>query len=218
MPSPEPRRTPPSAPVLPLADDLVRLEPLGHEHAPALREAASGPRDSYGFTEVPAPETVDAYLDGHLRRAAGGDFWPMAQVDAATGRVVGVTCFLAARRWPGEDRLLAIEVGGTWLHPDAQGTAINSAAKRLLMRHAFEDLGVARLDIKTDARNARARAGIEAVGARFEGVLRSWQPSALPGEAGLPRDTAMYSVVAAEWPEVERLLGERIAAKLALPG
>ena len=87
-----------------------------------------------------------------------------------------------------------------------QRTAINTEAKYLMLRHAFEHWDVARVDLKTDARNERSRRAIERIGATFEGVLRAWQPSVASGEAGRPRDSAMYSIVAAEWPARRRHL------------
>ncbi len=203
-----------SAPVLENA--VVRLEPLTTEHVPGIAAAAAGARDSYGYAAVPTPETAEDFVEQSLARASAGSYQPFAQLDASSGRVLGHTSYLEPRWWPGTDRLLAVEVGSTWLHPEAQGTAVNSAAKLLLFGHAFEVFGVSRVDVKTDARNARSRAGIVAVGATFEAVLRNWQPSAVPGEAGLPRDTAMHSIVAAEWPAVKARLETRIAAKAAL--
>jgi RimJ/RimL family protein N-acetyltransferase len=100
----------------------------------------------------------------------------------------------------------AVEVGGTWLAHFAQRTGINVEAKLLLFTYAFETLGLARVDLKTDARNQRSRRAIERLGARFEGVLRNWSPSWAPGEAGRLRDSAMFSVVEAEWPEVRARL------------
>ncbi|OJX65677.1 MAG: GNAT family N-acetyltransferase [Micrococcales bacterium 73-13] len=194
-----------------LRNAVVRLEPLRADHAEGLALAASGPRDSYGWTAVPTPETVAATIAAELARPA---FRPFVQVDAAGDRIVGHTAYLTPRHWP-DGRLLAIEIGSTWLHPDAQGTAINPAAKLLLLDHAFGVLGVSRVDIKTDARNARARAAILAIGAGFEGVLRSWQPSGAPGEEGLPRDTAMFSITAGEWPRVRERLEARIARRSA---
>jgi RimJ/RimL family protein N-acetyltransferase len=190
---------------------VVRLEPLGPEHAEGLAAAVAGPRDSYGFTFVPEPGAIEAVIAEELARP---DFWPIVQIDVASGRVVGHTSYLSPRNWP-DGRLLAIEIGSTWLHPDAQGTALNSATKLLLLAHAFDAVGVARVDLKTDARNARSRAAIEAIGGRFEGVLRAWQPSYAPGEAGLVRDTAMFSITADEWPDVRDRLEARIARRLA---
>lgn len=89
---------------------------------------------------------------------------------------------------------------------------INAEAKLLLLTHAFETLNVTRVDLKTDARNHRSRRAIERLGAHFEGVLRSWSPSWAPGEEGLLRDSAMFSVIAPEWPAVKAALRERLAA------
>jgi len=197
----------------PLADEVVRLEPLRPEHAAALGAAADAAREAFGFTPVPTAEGAEAYVAESLARRDAGRGWPFVQLDAASGAVLGHTSFLEPRWWPGAPRLLAVEIGATWLAAAAQGTAANPAAKRLLLRYAFEAWGVERVDIKTDARNARARASILALGARLEGVLRSWQPSAVAGEEGRPRDTAMYSVLRAEWPEVEARLAARIAAR-----
>ncbi len=194
---------------------VVRLEPLTAAHLPGIIAAASGARDSYGYTGVPTPETAAAFVESSLAHAAAGSYQPFAQLDAETGRVLGHTAYLTPRWWPDTDRLLAVEVGSTWLHPDAQGTAVNSAAKLLLFGYAFEVLGVSRIDVKTDARNARSRAGIVAVGATFEAVLRNWQPSIVAGEEGRPRDTAMHAIVAEEWPDVKARLEARVAAKSA---
>ena len=92
-----------------------------------------------------------------------------------------------------------------------QGTGINAEAKLLLFRHAFEEWGVARVDLKTDARNARSRAAIESTGARFEGVLRNWSRSWAPGEDGLLRDSAIFSITSQEWPGCRKRLEERVA-------
>ena len=201
-----------SAPVL--ANDSVRLEPLRPDHAAGLREAAAGAAAGIAYARVPEPDEVEAFVAETLERAATGLLAPFAQIDVATGRALGQTCYLTPRWWPGSDRLLGVEIGGTWLAPAARGTAVNSAAKLLLLDHAFEVWGVSRVDLKTDARNALSRAGIVAIGARFEGVLRGWQPSAAPGEEGHPRDTAMHSITAEEWPDAKARLRTRLAAKL----
>jgi N-acetyltransferase len=138
---------------------------------------------------------------------------PFAQVRQADGRAVGCTAYWDQRLWPGRDDLRAIEVGFTWLSASAQGTGINTEAKLLLLSHAFDSLGVARVDIKTDARNVRSRRAIEALGATFEGVLRSWSMSWAPGEEGRLRDSAMYSVIAQEWDAVRTRLTARLAGR-----
>ncbi|MFF1410580.1 GNAT family N-acetyltransferase [Streptomyces sp. NPDC058289] len=194
---------------------LVRLEPLEHRHAADLAVAAEEDRSPYGFTWVPTADQVGGYIDAQLARRDAGKLAPYAQVERASGRAVGATAYWDPRPWPttGEG-LCAIEVGYTWLAASAQGSGVNTEAKYLLFRHAFENWGVARLDLKTDARNARSRAAIERVGARFEGVLRNWSRSWAPGEDGLLRDSAMYSVTAADWPDCRSGLEARIAGLL----
>ena len=105
----------------------------------------------------------------------------------------------------------AVEIGWTWLGASAQRSGINVESKLLLFTYAFEQLKVARVDIKTDARNERSRLAIQGLGAHFEGVLRSWSESWAPGEEGRLRDSAMYSVVAAEWPACRKHLEDRLA-------
>jgi RimJ/RimL family protein N-acetyltransferase len=196
-----------------LAGELVRLEPLERRHAADLAVAAEEDRDTYAFTWVPRADEVVAYIDAQLARAATGRLAPYAQVSLATGRAVGATSFWEPRSWLTEDRLDAVEVGFTWLARSAQGTGVNSEAKLLLFRHAFEEWGVSRVDLKTDARNSRSRAAIESVGARFEGVLRNWSRSWAPGEDGRLRDSAIYSVTAEEWPECRGRLEARVARR-----
>ena len=177
---------------------LVRLEPLEHRHTAELAVAAEENRGSYEFTWVPRADEVQAYIDAQLGRAATGQLAPYAQVLTATGKAVGVTAYWEPRSWLTDDQLDAVEVGFTWLASSAQGTGVNAEAKLLLFRHAFEEWGVSRVDLKTDARNDRSRAAIQSVGARFEGVLRNWSRSWAPGEDGRLRDSAIYSITAAE--------------------
>jgi RimJ/RimL family protein N-acetyltransferase len=177
--------------------------------------AATEDRDTYAFTWVPAADEVDAYVDAQLARAATGRLAPYAQISTATGRAVGATAYWEPRSWFTDDRLDAVEVGFTWLARSAQGTGVNAEAKLLLFRHAFEEWGVSRVDLKTDARNSRSRAAIESVGARFEGVLRNWSRSWAPGEEGRLRDSAVFSVTAPEWPGCRERLEERVNGFLA---
>jgi RimJ/RimL family protein N-acetyltransferase len=194
-----------------LEGDVVRLEPLEPRHVPDLAAAAEVDRGSYGFTWVPTADEVGDYVDQQLARAASGRLAPYAQVLRSTGRAVGATAFWDPRFALSPDQLSAIEVGFTWLAGSAQGTGVNTEAKYLLFRHAFETWEVARVDLKTDARNDRSRAAIAAVGATFEGVLRNWSRSWAPGEDGLLRDSAMFSVTAAQWPTCRAHLEQRLA-------
>ena len=191
-----------------LAGNIVRLEPLSPEHVPGLQMAAEGAATS-PFATVPTPETVEDYVAHSLARRDTGAYAPFAQVEVATGRVVGHTAYLTPR-WMPDGRLFAVEVGSSWLSPTARGTAINPAAKLLLLTQALEDWSVDRVDIKTDARNAVARGAIAALGATFEGILHAWQPSLAPGEEGRTRDTAMFAITPQQWPEVRTRLAERI--------
>ena len=196
-----------------LEGGIVRLEPLRPEHVPGLQLAAEDAATS-PFATVPAPDEVAGYVARSLARRDAGAYAPFAQIEAATGRVVGHTAYLTPR-WMDGGRLFAVEIGSTWLAPAARGTAVNPAAKLLLMTQAFESWGVDRVDIKTDARNEAARAAIAATGATFEAVLRAWQPSLAPGEEGRVRDTAMFSVTPPEWPRVRARLEERIERRRA---
>jgi len=198
-----------------LEGNVVRLEPLSPEHVPGLQLAAEGAATS-PFATVPAPETVEDYVAHSLARRDTGTYAPFAQVEVATGRVVGHTAYLTPR-WMPDGRLFAVEVGSSWLSPTARGTAINPAAKLLLLTQALEDWGVDRVDIKTDARNEAARGAIAALGATFEGVLRAWQPSLAPGEEGRTRDTAMFSITPQQWPGVRTRLVERIERRSTSP-
>ena len=191
-----------------LAGNIVRLEPLTPEHVPGLQMAAEAAATS-PFATVPSPETVEDYVAHSLARRDTGAYAPFAQVEVATGRVVGHTAYLTPR-WMPDGRLFAVEVGSSWLSPTARGTAINPAAKLLLLTQALEEWGVDRVDIKTDARNEVARGAIAALGATFEGVLHAWQPSLALGEEGSTRDTAMFAITPTQWPGVRTRLAERI--------
>jgi N-acetyltransferase len=194
--------------VPPLSGSLVRLESLSVRHIPDLMEAAEENRAAYGFTWVPRAQEVEDYVQAQRGRSG---LTPFAQVRVADGKAVGCTAYWDLRTWPGQDRLRAVEIGFTWLAASAHGTGINAEAKFLLFTYAFETLGVIRVDLKTDARNERSRRAIAAVGARFEGVLRNWSPSWAPGEEGKLRDSAIFSVIAAEWPSVKSSLAARVA-------
>jgi RimJ/RimL family protein N-acetyltransferase len=204
-------------PVVPaLEGSQVRLEPLSAGHAEDLAMAAEEDRASYGFTLVPRADEVGDYLAAQLARTAQG-LIPFAQIRVADSRAVGCTAYWDPRYWPGRDDLRAIEIGFTWLAASAQATGINTEAKLLLMEHAFTSLRVARVDLKTDARNTRSRRAIEALGASFEGILRNWSMPWAPGEEGLLRDSAMYSVIAPEWSATRARLIRRLAGRPAGP-
>jgi N-acetyltransferase len=193
-----------------LHGNRVRLEPLTRAHAPDLAGAADEDRRTFGFTWVPHSHEVDDYVASHLARAETGRFFPFAQVRVRDGQAVGCTAFWDPRTWPNRSDLCAVEIGFTWLGASAQRSGINVEAKYLLMTHAFERWQVARVDLKTDARNQRSRRAIAGIGAQFEGVLRNWSQSWVPGEEGKLRDSAMFSVTAADWPATKAALQARL--------
>jgi len=191
-----------------LKGSLVRLEPLNAGHVPGLMPTAEEDRSAYAWTAVPRAGEMAAYVAAALARDG---LTPFAQVRVSDEAPVGCTAFWDPHAWPGREDLCAIEIGWTWLAASAQRTGINAEAKLLLLQHAFDELGVVRVDWKTDARNQRSRRAIEGLGARFEGVLRNWSPSHVPGEEGRLRDSAMFSVTDAEWPSMKSALSARIA-------
>jgi N-acetyltransferase len=194
----------------------VRLEPLGAGHARALLAAATGPRDTYGLTPVPADEpSMARYIETALRDQEAGRSLPFATVATATRRLVGSTRFLNIEFWPwppdnpnqrGEDVPDVVEIGATWLAADAQRTAVNTEAKLLMLAHAFETWRVHRVSFMTDARNERSRSAILRLGARFDGVLRAARPAS---DGGI-RDTAAFSILENEWPAVKTQLQSRL--------
>ena len=194
----------------------VRLEPLGLGHAQALLAAASGPRETYAFTTVPADEpAMVGYIEAALRDQEAGRALPFATVAKAMGRVVGCTRFGNIECWPwppgntnqrGLDVPDVAEIGWTWLSADAQRTPINTEAKLLMLTHAFEAWRVHRVSLMTDARNERSRRAILRVGAQFDGVIRAQRP----GSDGTIRSTAAFSILESEWPTVKRKLQSRL--------
>jgi RimJ/RimL family protein N-acetyltransferase len=200
-------------PIPTLAGPYVRLQPLAPEHIDALVIAANEDRSSYAYTNV--VENVDdatQYVDVMLTMWKAGEVVPFVQVDVARDRVVGVTRIMTIRRLNDSSMPYAVEIGGTWLAASTQRTGINTNAKLLLLEHAFTTLGVGRVDLKTDARNERSRAAIARIGATFEGVLRHWQPSMVLGEEGRLRDSAIFSILDTEWPDVRERLRSTLAS------
>jgi RimJ/RimL family protein N-acetyltransferase len=156
-----------------LRGSQVRLEPLSGRHARDLAVAAEEDRSADDYTWIPRGTEIEEYLRSQFARAETGKLTPFAQIRVSDERAVGCTAFWDPRPWPGRAELCALHVGFTWLGASAQGTGINVESKLLLFKCAFEQVGVARVDLSTDARNQRSRRAIEQLGARFEGVLRS---------------------------------------------
>jgi len=200
----------------------MALEPLTIEHVPYLVAAASQDRSTFGFTVVPdGIEEMTGYVETLLSSHQVGQDIPFVQrsvnADSSLGDVVGCTRFMnilfpLGRTVNGVSVPDEIEIGGTWLAKSAQRTSVNTEAKLLLMTHAFDTWGVQRVAICTDERNEQSRRAIERIGGVFEGVLRSDRPSWVPSEKGLLRNTAVYSVVSAEWPRVKSRLTTILSA------
>jgi RimJ/RimL family protein N-acetyltransferase len=189
---------------------LVRLEKLAARHAVQLAEAAADEREAFGFTWVPLGEA--AALDYVRTQVGRAGMIPFAQVSTRTGRAVGSTSLFNFRSLPGRTEPFAVEIGFTWVGGAAQRSGINVEAKLLLMTYAFEELGVQRVEFKTDARNERSRRALAGLGAQFEGVLRKFSPSWAPREDGLLRDSAMYSVISGEWEACREHLRRRLGS------
>jgi N-acetyltransferase len=192
-----------------LEGQLVRLEPLTTEHVSELTAAASGPRETFTFTGVPngEPEAA-AYVNFALAEQAAQRAVPFAVVNRSTRKVVGSTRFFdfSFWDWPSGDPNQrginlpdALEIGHTWLSADAQRTGINTEAKLLMLTHAFETWRVHRVRLTTDARNERSRRAIERLGARLDGILRATRNAY---DGGI-RDSAYFSIIDSEWPEVK---------------
>jgi RimJ/RimL family protein N-acetyltransferase len=186
-----------------LEGELVVLEPLRRDHLDALFEAAR-PREIWEFWPFnPASDRrrFEEWLDNALRAVAGGTEARFATLDLHTERPIGSTSFCTLRP---EHR--GLEIGWTWLTPGAWGTGANAEAKLLQLRHAFSKLGCQRVEFETDELNVRSRRALEALPAQFEGVLRDL---ALLGD-GRKSSSAVYSILASEWPAVEDRLQRRV--------
>jgi N-acetyltransferase len=183
---------------------IVLLEPLELRHAAGLRRAASF-AEIWRWAPIDASANFDDWLAQAVAQQERGEEVPFATLRADTRDVVGSTRYLALRP---EHR--SIEIGATWLTPSAWRTGANVEAKLLQLTHAFEVLECVRVELKTDARNELSRRAMEAIPARFEGVHRRHRI-----ERYGPRDTAWYSVIAEEWPEVKANLERRLARRVS---
>jgi N-acetyltransferase len=188
-----------------LEGDIIVLEPLAPEHEAGLRKAAADPEIWRRMTMLAyEAEPFSRWFAAALEAAAAGREAPFAVLLRETGVLVGSSRYLSLRP---EHR--GLEIGYTWNAPHTWGTGVNPEAKYLLLRHAFEDLGCMRVEFKTDALNERARAALEALPARFEGIFRSH----MLVRDGERRDSAWYAITDAEWPAVRANLERRISEK-----
>jgi len=181
----------------------VRLEPLSREHEKDLAEAAQdGKLWELWFTSVPAPGETAKYIETALQGQKEGHMLPWAVRESSSGRIVGSTRYhdiIAAA-----DR---VEIGYTWYAKRFQRSHVNTACKLLLFTHGFEALKCAVVGLRTDNFNFSSQRAIEALGAKKDGVIRHhWVR-----RDGSARDTVMYSVLVAEWPDIKRHLETRLA-------
>lgn len=180
----------------------VRLEPLAVDHAQDLiAAAADGNLWELWFTSVPDAVRTPAYIADALAGLQAGHMLPWAVRDLASGTIVGST-----RYHDMVPRIDRVEIGYTWYSASRQRSHINTACKLLLLSHAFDTLGCRVVALRTDGFNFRSQRAIEALGAKKDGVLRHHH--ARPD--GTARDTVIYSILAAEWPDVRRHLTLRL--------
>jgi RimJ/RimL family protein N-acetyltransferase len=191
----------------------VRLEALDHSHVDGLAAAAAVDRSLYQWSPIPQGKSEAAsYVDTALTWLNAGTALPFATVRVEDDVVIGSTRFFNLERWawpPGHARHGrqdpdACEIGYTWLTRSAIRTGANTESKLLMLTHAFETWQVLRVCLHTDVRNQRSRAAIERIGGKFEGILRSHRMAA----DFIARDSARFSIVAAEWPEVKHRLSQ----------
>jgi len=182
----------------------ARLEPLSHDHRDALVEAVSdGELWKLWYTSVPKPENMAKEIDRRLGLQAAGSMLPFTVFDAE-GRISGMTTYMnvdATNR--------RVEIGSTWYAIRVQRGALNTQCKLLLLRHAFETLDCIAVEFRTHFFNHQSRRGIERLGAKQDGILRSHQIA----PNGTLRDTVVYSIIAAEWPTVEAHLNYQLNDK-----
>ena len=191
------------APLVSLSGQHVRLAPLSAAHHDELVAAVrDGQLWQLWFTAIPTAEGMAAEIQRRLDLQAQGSMCPFAVIDPATGQAVGMTTYMnidAANR--------RVEVGSTWYRQSVQRSALNTEAKRLLLAHAFEQLGCIAVEFRTHFMNHASRRAIERLGAKLDGVLRNHQINPHPVAAGTLRDTCVYSIIASEWPTVKTHLG-----------
>ncbi|HEX7881694.1 MAG TPA: GNAT family protein [Afipia sp.] len=177
-----------------LSGPHARLEPLSPSHCDDLIEAVKdGELWKLWYTFIPAPETMEAEIARRLGLQAAGSMLPFAVKDAA-GKIAGMTTYMnvdAANR--------RVEIGSTWYAQRVQRTPLNTQCKLLLLTHAFEKLDCIAVEFRTHFFNHQSRRGIERLGAKLDGILRSHQVA----PNGTLRDTVVYSIIAPEWPTVK---------------
>lgn len=181
----------------------IRLEPLTEAHTDALAAAVTDGRLwELWFTVVPPPDAMRTYIADALKGQRDGVMLPWVVRDVASGAVVGSTRYHDIQ--PAIDR---VEIGYTWYAHSRWRTHVNTTCKLILLGHAFDTLSCKVVGLRTDNFNFRSQRAIEALGAKKDGVIRHYGIR----RDGTPRDVVMYSILAAEWPDVRRHLELRLA-------
>jgi N-acetyltransferase len=191
-----------------LEGSVVRLEPVRREHAELFWEIAKDDVEDV-FRWIPysmkTPDDFQRLIDKAFEEQERGESVVFATVERASGRVVGST------RYMNVDRInRRVEIGSTWIAPPWQRTAVNTEAKYLMLRHAFEVWECMRVELKTDALNQKSRNAILRIGAKEEGTLRRH----LVTWTGRVRDTVYFSILDSEWPEVKTSLAAKAQGNL----
>ncbi len=190
-----------------LTGQYATLVPLVTEHHDDLVEAVlDGELWRLWYTAIPTPQGVAAEITRRLGLQDQGAMLPFAVIENATGKAVGLTTYMNIDN--GNRR---VEIGSTWYRRRVQRTALNTECKMLLLRHAFEQLQCIAVEFRTHFFNQQSRAGIERLGAKLDGVLRSHQVNPHPDAKGTLRDTCVYSVTAPEWPTVRAHLNYQLS-------
>jgi N-acetyltransferase len=183
----------------------VRLEPLAKAHLAGLAEVGLD-EELWRWipTAVRTREEMAAYIETALQEQERGVSLPFAILEKATGRAIGST------RYGNIDRTHhRVEIGWTWVAREWQRTAMNTEAKYLLLKHAFESLGCMRVELKTDSLNEKSRAAILRIGAKEEGIFRNHMITA----SGRIRHSAYYSIIDSEWPAVKARLEAKLRSR-----
>jgi RimJ/RimL family protein N-acetyltransferase len=182
----------------------ARLEPLSQDHADGLVEAVKdGELWKLWYTFIPRPEDIRKEIDRRLGLQAAGSMLPFTVFDAG-GTISGMTTYMNV-----DAPNLRVEIGSTWYAERVQRSAVNTQCKLLLLTHAFETLDCIAVEFRTHFFNRQSRRGIERLGAKLDGVLRSHQIAA----NGTLRDTVVYSIIASEWPTVKAHLNYQLNEK-----
>lgn len=187
---------------LTLTGQVIRLEPLTLQHAPDLLAAGQVESEkTFAYFYTPTPFNLAGFEDYVRYMLSMSAMVPFATVLLETGQAIGVTTYMDIQ--PAHRNL---EIGFTWMGRAYQGTKVNPEAKYMLLRHAFEEQGALRVQLKTDLRNLQSQRAIEKLGAKKEGVLRKHRIL----QDGYIRDSVLYSILDTEWPEVKAGLEARL--------